>query len=783
MKLWPLAVAWCLAAVAASSTVGTSSAPSQADSLAAESLRHSAVELTVASPDVPARAGRLVAIARMAERLQPGDPRTGLLLANIYETQGKAAQAAESLKLCLDAAGEDHSLAVRWLVTKLAGMDNAEQRIAFLESVLAGKAFSRALQAEAAVELAEIFARQGRKKAQVAAFKRALKLAPDQPVALRGLMAQEGAARPAEQVARLLGLLRGNPLAVNVAWELAGLLDSLGLYDQSVEMFDYAWSVHANTSGGRTGSSLFVWQYLSAMLDAGLAARAVEKFQPLLAKFPGDMSLRGLMVEAYRACGQEDEADKLVDEIHQYHRRRILATGPSEELLAEMAWFYTVVKPNPKMAREYARRVNAETEDPVIQRIIGAAELFTGDVARARRRLEKLQHKDVYASALLAERLFSLGQVRSAAQAVAAGAAVTQGGPGFRKLKAVAEEQGLTISPLAGSAQACEVLERFDRRYLQMGLAPERFLAVEIAPAAGRLMPGEPVMIVAELRNKGSLPVPIGDWGLISPAMALKVTIAGQDVAFEDLPLAIWPCPRQLAGGQSVKCTVRLDVGKLADFLMPRPLDELLLVVSGLLDPAQRGREFRSSVPSVEPRGCRIKRAGLLGDVDRSDAESLAPAYQLALGRIVRDLRHADLPTRMAAARKTACLLAFVDRLERREAKWPPGLRQAVKRPVLLSILRAMLSDPSPAVRAEMLAALGRVRLDASILTLSSGLIEDPSPLVRFRMAELIGTSGSAGKRAVLDHFAADPDKLVAAMSAAFGPARPAKRGGPDRME
>jgi hypothetical protein len=228
---------------------------------------------------------------------------------------------------------------------------------------------------------------------------------------------------------------------------------------------------------------------------------------------------------------------------------------------------------------------------------------------------------------------------------------------------------------------------------------------------------------------------------------------------------------------------VRLDVGDLADFLADRPLEELQLTVSGLLDPVQRGQDFTGAVPSVRPAGCQITRGGLLGRADLSGGKSLPLAYQRALGRIVWDLRHGELPVRMAAARRTASLLCFVERLQRQEAKLPGSLAGVVNRPVLLSILRAVLADGSPVVRAEMLASLGRVRLDAGIGMLLGEVFEDASPLVRFRAAELMGISDSSGNRAVLEQMARDPDELVALMAGAFSPAGSEKQTGPDRID
>jgi HEAT repeat protein len=172
----------------------------------------------------------------------------------------------------------------------------------------------------------------------------------------------------------------------------------------------------------------------------------------------------------------------------------------------------------------------------------------------------------------------------------------------------------------------------------------------------------------------------------------------------------------------------------------------------------------------LSPNPVELTRRDLLGEIDRSSPEALRAGYQLALGRIVRRIRRGDLPARMLAARQVASLLAMVARAERREAKLPPALAKTVKKPVLLAMLRALLEDKSPVVRAETLTALGHMTIDRSILMLLGGLFDDPDPLVRMRAAELLGASKTPGRQTVLTHLSKDSDELVRRMASAFLP-------------
>jgi hypothetical protein len=235
------------------------------------------------------------------------------------------------------------------------------------------------------------------------------------------------------------------------------------------------------------------------------------------------------------------------------------------------------------------------------------------------------------------------------------------------------------------------------------------------------------------------------------------VTVAG-------VPMAVWPAGRYLHPGEALSCRARLDVADLARELAHRPLEDLTLAVAGTLDPLDGG----SALPSVESPKARITRAGILGRFDRNKPEAWDYAYRAALGRIVGDLRRGTPARRMAAARRTASLLAFARDVETRRAMMPRQLARSLDKLVLLSMTRAFLGDASPAVRQEMIASLAHVSLDEIAISLLAPAIEDPSPMVRCRLVELLASKQTPGHRTIVDLLAKDADDLVAAMAKAF---------------
>jgi len=756
-------------------TAGKSSAVTRAARLAAESLCTSAMELANAPSETPARAARLVALTRFAIRLDPTNARAHWLLAGIHEIQGNDVQAAKSLKVCLEQNGLDHVLCRRWLAAELRALDNADQRTELLKSVIDNEALPAPLRAQAAVHWADLLDRQGLRDAELETLRRAMTLDAGHP-ALRRILNLQADAAPVERVKVLLGQLRGNPAAANLvdpndpspAWQLAVVLNSLGLQRESVEMFAHAWSLFSRAGGDAKASQVFNVQYFNAMLDAGMAKEAIERFTPMPPRLARSIDLLSLMLEAYRATGEKEKADEIIQAIE---RRNKIAESTSQDpaaVSAQIAWFYLVTKPQPDRAIIHAEKL--PIDNPTYQRILGVAELATGKVEQGRERLEKLAATDPYAAAALAEHYFELNDKKRARDAIAAGSAATRGGPAFRKLLAVAAVNKVEIPPAKGADEVRNILKAFDRRYLEMGLHPENFLAVKISAPSSVVRVGEPVVIEATLINRGPLPAPIGAWGLASPAMSLQVEASSgaEKASFVDLPLVLWPAPRYLSPGKSVTRAALLNAGALGRHLTERPLENVRLTVSGMLDPIQRGKTFRSALPDVKIEPLVLTRVGLLGGAGGASPADPPKAYRLALGRIVRDIARGPLPARMAAARKIAALLAMFDRLTARRARLAKELAKVVSKPVALAMLRAALNDRSPVVRAEMLAALGRVKIDESILMLLGGAIGDADPLVRFRAAELIGASNTPDKQTVLDHLAGDPDELVALMARAL---------------
>jgi len=742
--------------------------------LAAESFRHAAIEMVCSDSATPARAGRLVVLAGLADRLVPGDWRTARLLADIHLAQADPNAEAADLEAYLKVFPRDNDKYCRWVAARLGRIQTADKRAAFLQGLVDRTGLAPSLRAHAAGRLARLRNGQGRPRDALAAVEGALQLDPSSADALAIWASLKAPETEAQRLDLRLRILRGDPHAASEAWDVGLDLGALGMYDEAVAFFDHAWpgADPARVPPGNVSEQQLLVDYANALLDARKYDQAIKVLPPAVKRYARAPQLTAMLREAYLAANKDAEAKTLLDAMAKSYKDRETGGEASEAFASEVAWFYVTALPRPNQAVLYAERaIKEDPNNPVYQRILGAAELAVGRSGpdKGENRLKTLLGKDLYASVFLAERYDVVGNAPAVRKAVLAVAALPRTGPAFRRLAKLAARRSIVLPEPKGIQEAKRLLGAFDKSYLHMLHEPGRFLSVHIRPVAETVACGEPVQVVATLKNIGPVPVPLGWRGLVRPEMALTATIPDSDgisaVTVKRLPMAVWAAPRYLKSGESLRQTVRLDVGELARALALRPLSDVTLTITGTLRPPAGQAQAAPSVPQATAR---IRRASLLGALDPAKPGEWPKAYQLALGRIVRDLRRGSLPERMRAARRTGSLLALACQIDTGRGEVPRPLAGRVNKLVHLSLLRALLSDANPVVRQEMIAALRYATLDRVVLSLLAPSIEDPSALVRCRLVELLGTADPRGNRAVVTHLSRDRDEAVRGMAELF---------------
>lgn len=777
---------WIVVLVAGTGPVGAQNTtqpaqPSEANRLASQSLLYSAENL-FHSLDAPARAGRLVAIVQYLDQLSPGEPQAQRFLSDVYQTCGDLTAATTAAQRMLEAHPDDYAACIRWLRFRLEGLHNTEQRVELIRKIMETPSLPTPLRAEAAAELASLFIGKGANDKAKQILDQALKLDPLNHTALIARLRLADKPTIEMRVNTMLALLKGNPRAFWVVRELAVLLGEVGLGDLAMQYYAYAWRIWWPGEPVSNAPSAFAAEYLSVMLDAGQYKEAIKTFEPALRRLNRAPQFQSLMIEAYRANGDNIKVKQMTRHVEGLYKSQVTVAGVMEkernvgpagrydsaQAVENLGWYYLLVERHALRALRNARKarsLGAKGEN--IDVLMGCAQLRAGQVAGLKL-LKPLINKYAMAAAFVAEYDFEKGDGTLGKQAILAGLGAQRKGLAFRTLSALATKHGVKAPPAKDAATVKTLLAGFDPQVLQMGAEPGKFFKVRILPLKTAYFVGEPVLIQARLTNVSKIPISIGSWGLVSNRMGLKMGIEGRDKLVFWAPVAIWPAPRYLPAGQSITTRVRLDVGPLAEYLSQHPLENITLNVSGILNPVEMRQSVVSALLSVTPPVAIIRRDGLVGAMETLAGRTLADHYNASLRSIERLLGSSRISARMLAARRVASLLAWIRQVELKKQRIAASLQPVVKREILISLLGRILKDPAPVVRAEVLAAMEFTDLDPTLRNQLSGAIKDPSPLVRFRLVELLGASELNGDRKVVETFLKDPAKPVRTMARSF---------------
>lgn len=758
-------------------------APAPADihrALAIESLLHSTQNL-YHTPRMPARAGRLVAIAGYVADLAPDDPRAWRVLSDVYFSQGRMADALAAAEKLRDAYPESFSVQMRWLRFSLASLDRADQRAALLRRVLDTSDASKAFRAEAGVELAKLYMAQGAPPDALTVLKTALALDPRNRTALLSRLELTESPSTALRVRTMRRLLEGNPRAWWIYLELAELWGAAGLHEQAVAYHRLAWELRRPDTPLRQAPPEIAADTLSALLDAGLAEQAVVLFAKPEGELKTHPEFQALYVEALRRAGKKDQADAALEKLEALYRKEFASSSVRDEVTQteqsarraaaramQLGWFYLLSAAHrPPLALQYAREARDKgAAGTAVDLLLGSAELENGQ-ADGLARLVPLQEDYPLAALFTARHYYRTQQQDKGDAAVLTGLTGPRKDLAFRRLRDLAEEHALQIPPPEEAQVVVAALEEFDPAVKTMGLMPQEFFTVTLNAVQAAVGLCEPIRMDVTLQNTSEHNLPLGEWGLLEDRIGLQVVIQTptQPLVFQSLPMLILPAPNTLSPGQSLHASARIDVGALGEFLARQPLGNETLRVEAILNPIQTDKGLDSGLPMVRRPTATVTRLGLL---KKDPHTASAEEYNQAVARIETILRGEDVTSRFRAARQIAALLSWIRRVETKDASLPFAISQAADKRVLLGLMTQALRDPAPVVRAELVASLGYANLGGDILDRLGILIEDLNPLVRMRVIELVGASETPGKQRLIELFLRDGDPHVRRMAEAF---------------
>ncbi len=766
-----LCTIWAVAAVAAQSLSGAdaTTAPAGPGARTRRALAESIirdVQVGYLPRDVRAHLDRAALMAQLAVQVDRACPLAWRVLAETAQRREEFRQAADAQQEYLRAVGGgDYEGTAQWIRLALVSVGTSEQREAVLKAIIPDPRHGDSIRALALTNLGTIEENRGYFDSARALYTRALALDANDAVSARALLRlAEGEVSAVDRAEAAMAELRGNPLAVRVAWELGVLCRSEGLHAQAVKFYDYARTVARAT--GRVPSTAFRLDNLDALLDAGQYQQAVTTFSEMAKRSPVNVVAAGRLVEAYRQLGDTQQADALVRRMHEAYRMKESAGRIDGAVAGELAWFYLIYRNRPLTAAKWAE-VGQKTLRPssLGRRVWAMSRLkSTSEAERleARATLEAMRETDAYADVVLADDAFTRSDRDAGVRHLAAAVKTARMGPAWRQVVALAAKHDAPLPAMAPQAEtlAKRLAAFLDGGTVRMGRQPEKYLAVTLTPAPAVAGVKPPPAVTVTLTNVGDLPVPIGQWGLMTPKFMLdvKMRVGGEAIASQVVPVVL-PAPRYLLPGRSLEKIVRLDVGRVSDELAYRPLSRVELTVSIVADPVQRQGEFVPALPAVTAEPLRIEIKGL---VDTRDPD----VYYDALKGLVRHLVGPDEVQAMRAAEVTVSLLALVEKVKAGRALPAGKLSKHLREPELLSMLRHGLQRSPTSVRCRTLGAMGKLKLTDLMVQLVEPALRDPSPWVRALAIERLSATGRpAHLSAALELADRDPDPVVRAMA------------------
>ncbi|MFP4105308.1 MAG: HEAT repeat domain-containing protein [Phycisphaerae bacterium] len=758
----------------------TKSAVSPAEQIAAESLRHSATNLLLSKNKETGRAGRLLSLIMLADKLDPDDYETRELMRIVLATGDERDKRIANLHRMLVKKPDDHPLGMLWLELSDSKPETAEKRIDLLSSVVDDRKVPDSVRAEAAVRWANLLEQQAKDDQAATIYKRALKLDPHHPGALEGRLTLKESPTKLDRLDMLIGVLKGNPHAAQAGQDLGVLLGELSRHEDAVDVLGYLWKLDEQNPMTEQRNDDLAVLYFNALLDAGLSKKATEVFLPKSGEAVSRWAVRSLLIEAYRDLDNEQTIESILDLMEDgvASLKTAAAKDPAKALV--LAWHYLLDRQKPATAMTYAKMaLKQEPEDDAYRLVYAATQVEAGNeetVKKGRKTLTQLCEEDVYAAAFLARSYLRTDETEAARKCIAQGFELTRRGRAFRMLRESARELNYEIATLEQRQAAANRLKvaELEKTVFNVGLNPGKHLKLSFRPLQKQYVVGQPIEVEVKLENTSDVPVPLGSWGVMSPVVNLIAEIPPNrkihkdTLTYASLPVVTFPAPKYLRPGLSIKRTVRVDSGPLDDELNRRPMDEITISLRGLVDPIQKDREFISRTPDITAVPLKITRTDILGEIPGEKAAAWESAMKSSMRQMLQDLSAKDPRTRVLAARQIAALTATYYASAERSIYLPEMLRGRLPSTMVLALLREALRSKSPVVRAETLAALRSLAVTPGTVPLLRTLVEDKSPLVRFRMAELAGMARNRSLQSVLERYREDSDPDVRRMAKAF---------------
>lgn len=696
----------------------------------------------------PADALHVRALLRAAVKL---DPRQADALAWLYELAqfaGDSAAAADVLRQLVTADPGHMGAFANWLSQGLAGLQSIEKRIELLQGMIGDGRYARPQQALIHVELARLMLQNLQPAQARMQIDRALGLDPDnRDAALLQLDLLEPGTPPAVRLRSALRALRLNPLDVETAWQVGVLLDELGFADEAAQFFDHAVEVFRAANPDREPPAPYLVQRAYNLADAGRWDEAIRAAQKAVEVAPDLVEarfvLRWLLIKQNRK--PEAEAHR------QYLARRFAEIREPADFsandLAQAAWFYCTIDPQPQRALLLAEAAARLTPgDPFATRVLGWAQALNLKAEEAQQTLLPLAGKDPFAAYQIAKLLRDAGDASAPQRVIRNLERLPRGGPAL-DLLAEFGPLGAATQPARRHPEIPDVLAEFDRDVLAFRRNVARLIDVQISVPDANLDPGDPWWTTFALTNHARYPVTLGPDAMLNPVFLLSFKLAGdREREYNHLLTIHVDRARVIPPGGTIKVRHTLDIGPLRRVNRQTPQQLQRVTATAILDP-QRDPNGQW-IPALT--GLRLRPFYFNRVPARTGRESLHALFS-ALGG------ESD-PARFGAIEVLAELLGERQRAELKQLSYNPDPIPADR---IRQALLAALNADSWELRARTLDALQVVGLDQDMLEAARACLRHNHWLVRLLAVRLIARQGKEAVGQIQPLADRDPEELV----------------------
>ncbi|MEK6642299.1 MAG: tetratricopeptide repeat protein [Planctomycetota bacterium] len=666
--------------------------------------------------------------------------------------QDKAAHA--SLARYVKLAPTDEAARIRLFEIGLEEQQNAEKRLAFVQSALKDAPMPPAYESAVRSTLARL--RYERRESEEAGqeIENALRLNPMNTEA-RELAYEMYGETEAElqRVEMALQLVSINPSQANLIWDLGELLDRLSLHKPAQEWFNRAIDLHKRQDSSKVPAEF--WNTLGlSYVGSGDFAKAKESADQALGVDATYLTARLMRASAERKLGDDKAADEDIATVQKSYDAQVdeIISKKQSDKAAEIAWFYCYYKTDKEKALKLADiAVGGANPGRLAQLAHGYALRLNGKTDEALKILEPLAASDQMAAVEVA-RIFSEQSKKAEAVTLLTKAAALQySGIAFNQIRELLTKLGEKPpeAPVYGKITAA--LEKFHRDVFDFPQRPGEFLKFTIRTAAAPTSVG-PINVIFRMENAGPFPITFGEGFMVRPLVALSANVGGEKGVFKDYLQVLLNARAMLLPGDALEKQVAVDVGALREFMIRRSGEDASIELIAMLDPVLKNNMLSQGPGTMIAAPLVVKLKGI----------DLSPE---ATASLVRSVTSANLSERMIAAQRIGGVLAWAEHNTSKAA--------AAKLPVdtLRSAMAQALGDKAWQVRAHALCAASWSTMDGPTTSAAAPTVGDSNAVLKTLAVRLFAPQQGEKFKPVLEQLLkTDASHFVRLIAASYLP-------------